>query len=188
MVSIMSLWLPILLSAVFVFVASSIIHMFLSYHKNNFKKVPNEAGVMDALRPFNLSPGDYMMPLCGGTAEMKSPEFTEKLKKGPVVAMTVFPNGPFSMTGSLVLWFLFAIAVSILAAYIASRALPATAHYLDVFRFAGTTAFIGYSFALLHDSIWYKRCWGTTFKFMFDGLIYGLLTGGTFGWLWPALN
>lgn len=188
MVSIMSLWLPILLSAVFVFVASSIIHMFLTYHKSNVKKVPNEAGVMDALRPFNIPPGDYMLPLCGGTKEMSSPEFTEKLKKGPVVAMTVFPNGPFSMTGSLILWFLFAIAVSILAAYISSRALPGVTQYLEVFRFAGTTAFIGYSFALLHDSIWYKRSWATTFKFMFDGLIYGLLTGGTFGWLWPALN
>ncbi len=187
MVSIMSLWLPILLSAIFVFVVSSIIHMFLSYHKNNFKKVPNEAGVMDALRPFNISPGDYMLPLCSGPAEMKSPEFTEKLKKGPVVAMTVFPNGPFAMTGSLILWFLYSLVVGVFAAYISGHALAPGAAYLNVFRFAGCTAFLGYALALLHDSIWYKRCWATTFKFMFDGLIYGLLTGGTFGWLWPDL-
>jgi hypothetical protein len=54
-----------------------------------------------------------------------------------------------------------------------------------VFRFAGTTAFLGYAFALAHDSIWFKRRWSTTVKFLFDGLLYGLLTAGTFGWLWP---
>jgi hypothetical protein len=129
-----------------------------------------------------------MLPMCSGTKDMSSPEFTEKLKKGPVITMTVLPRGPFSMTGSLVLWFLYSLVVGIFAAYISGRALGPGAEYLAVFRFAGTTAFIGYSFALLHDSIWYKRCWMTTFKFMFDGLIYGLLTGGTFGWLWPALN
>jgi len=187
MVPIMSLWLPILLSAVIVFVASSIIHMVLKYHNSNVKQVPNENAVMDALRPFNIPPGDYMLPMCSSTKEHRSPEFTEKLKKGPVITMTVLPSGPFSMTGSLLLWFLYSIVVGVFAAYIAGRALGPEAPYLHVFRFAGCTAFIGYSLALLHDSIWYKRAWSTTIKFMFDGLVYGLLTGGTFGWLWPRL-
>jgi len=187
MVSIMSLWLPILLSAVFVFVASSIIHMLLPYHKSNVKKVPDENGVSNALRPFNIPPGDYMLPMCGNTKEMSSPEFTEKLKQGPVLTMTVLPNGPFSMGSSLVQWFIYSLIVGVFAAYIAGRALEPGAAYLNVFQFAGCTAFIGYALALLHDSIWYKRAWSTTFKFIFDGLIYGLLTGGTFGWLWPSL-
>jgi len=72
------------------------------------------------------------------------------------------------------------------AAYIAGRALEPGAHYLSVFRFAGATAFFGYAFALMQQSIWYKRAWGTTFKSTFDGLIYALLTAGTFGWLWPS--
>jgi hypothetical protein len=84
-----------------------------------------------------------------------------------------------------VLWFLYGIAVSVCAAYIAGRALPSGASYLQVFRFAGTTAFIGYSLALWQMSIWYRRSWVTTFKATVDGLIYGLLTAGTFGWLWP---
>jgi len=188
MVSIMSLWLPILLSAVFVFVASSIIHMLLPYHKSNVKKVPNEDGAMDALRPFNIPPGDYMMPRCESSKDMKSPEFNEKLKKGPVVLMTVMPTGPFSMTKSLIQWFIFCIVVGIFAAYIAGRALVAGAEYSDVLRFAGCTAFIGYALALLHDSIWWARAWSTTIKFVFDGIIYGLITGATFGWLWPNLS
>jgi hypothetical protein len=75
--------------------------------------------------------------------------------------------------------------VSVFAAYITGRALGPGANYLEVFRFAGTTSFLGYSMALLQTSIWYKRNWGTTIRVMIDGLLYGLLTAGTFGWLWP---
>ena len=83
------------------------------------------------------------------------------------------------------MWFIFSIVIIIFAAYIAGHAFQPGAHYLSVFRFAGATAFVGYSLALAHDSIWYARKWSTTFKYVFDGLIYALLTGGIFGWLWP---
>jgi hypothetical protein len=185
MVPVMSLWIPIVLSAVIVFVASSIMHMVLPYHRNDLRKVPKEDEVMEALRRFNIPPGDYAMPLPGSMGGMKKPEFVEKMKAGPVVFMTVAPSGPPSMTSSLVLWFLYSVVVSIFAAYIAGRALQPGARYLEVFRFAGCTAFTAYSLALLQNSIWYKRNWGTTIKSMFDGLVYGLLTAGTFGWLWP---
>jgi len=101
--------------------------------------------------------------------------------------MTVLKNGPQAMGGNLVLWFLYSVIVGVFAAYIASRALGPEAHYLEVFRFAGCTAFVGYSLALMQNSIWYKRNWGATLKSMFDGLIYALVTAGTFGWLWPKL-
>lgn len=187
MVSIFDLWLPILLSGVFVFIVSSIIHMFLGYHANDFIKLPNEEGAMDALRPLNIPPGDYMMPRAGSMKEMGSPEFQEKYKKGPCAMMTVLPNECPSMGGQLLLWFIYSILVSIFAAYIGGHALAPGAHYLSVFRFVGTTAFMGYSFALLQNSIWYKKSWSATIKSMFDGLIYGLVTAGTFGWLWPSM-
>jgi hypothetical protein len=186
MVSIMSLWLPILLSAVIVFVVSSIIHMVLPYHRSDFGKVPAEDDVMDALRKFNIPPGEYVIPCAGSPKEMGTPEFIEKSKKGPVALMTVMASGPPSMGMSLVLWFIYSIVVGIFAAYIASRALEPGAHYLGVFRFAGAAAFAGYALALWQNSIWYKRAWSTTIKSTFDGLIYALLTAGTFGWLWPA--
>ena len=185
MVPLMSLGVPILLSAVLVFVVSSIIHMALPYHRGDVRKLPAEDDVMEALRRFNIPPGDYMVPRAGSSAAMKSPEFLEKLKKGPVLLMTVIPNGPISMGTSLLLWFLYSILVSVIAAYVAGRALAPGADYLAVFRFVGCTAFTGYSLALLQNSIWYKRNWGTTLKSMFDGLVYGLVTAGTFGWLWP---
>ena len=185
MTRLLLLWLPILLSSAIVFVVSSIIHTLLPWHKNDYTKVPNEDKVRDALRPLDIPPGDYMVPRCSSRQEMRSPEFTEKLKKGPVLMLSVWPNGPASMAKSLVLWFLYSVVVGVFAAYIAGRALPVGAEYLHVFRFAGTTAFLGYSAALWQMSIWYRRPWGTTIKLTVDGLIYALLTAGTFGWLWP---
>lgn len=188
MVSVMSLWIPILLSAVFVFIVSSIIHMLLPYHRSDFKKVPGEDEVMESLGKVDIPPGDYVFPYAGSTKVMSSPEFIEKAVKGPVAFMTVLKSGPPSkgMGRSLVQWFVYAVLVGIFAAYIAGRALGPGAPYLAVFRFAGCVAFAGYSLALLQNSIWYSRSWSATLKSMFDGLIYALVTGGTFGWLWPA--
>ncbi len=187
MVPLMSLWMPILLSAVFVFIASSIIHMALAYHRNDFLKLPKEDDTMAALRGFNIPPGDYAVPCAGSIEGMKKPEFVEKMKAGPVIFMTVVPSGPPAIGGSLVVWFLYSILVSVFAGYIAGRALAAGANYLTVFRFAGCVAFAGYSLGILQNSIWYKRNWGTTLLYVFDGLVYGLLTAGTFGWLWPRV-
>ncbi len=185
MVPVMSLWIPILLSAVFVFVASSIIHMALPIHRNDFRKIPKEDEFMEALRRLAVSPGDYLVPHPGSREGMKSPEFVEKMKKGPAGVLTVYPPGPPSMGTSLLLWFIYCIAISVIAAYIAGRALGPGSEYLAVFRFAGTTAFVGYALALPQNSIWYKRNWGATIRSMADGLVYGLLTAGAFGWLWP---
>lgn len=185
MVPVTSLWLPILVSAVIVFIASSIIHMVLPFHRSDLKKLPREDDVMAALRPFNIPPGDYGVPLPASMKDMSSPAYIDKRTKGPAMFMTVVPSGPVSMGPSLIQWFLFSLVVNLFAAYIASRALGPGAPYLDVFRFAGTSAFLGYSMGFVPQSIWYHRSWTTTIKSMIDGLLYGLLTAGTLGWLWP---
>lgn len=185
MVGLTSLWLPILLSAVIVFIVSSIIHMLLPWHKNDYKKIPDESKVLNALRPFNIPPGDYMAPLASSSEDMKSPEFAEKMKKGPVVIITVKPNGMWKMGPTMFLWFLYSVVVGFFAAYITGRALHVGDSYLLVFRFVGATAFMGYTFALWQFSIWYGRSWSTTIKATIDGLLYALLTAGVFGWLWP---
>lgn len=185
MTGLSALWLPILLSAVLVFVASSIIHMALPWHKADYSKVPNEDKLMDALRPLAIPPGDYMVPRPSSMSDMKSPEFVDKMTKGPVMILTVIPNGPVAMGKNLVLWFLYSLAVGIFTGYVAGRALPVGTHYLQVFRLAGVMAFVGYSLAFWQMSIWYRRSWTTTIKYTLDGLLYGLLTAGAFGWLWP---
>jgi hypothetical protein len=187
MVSVTSLWMPILLSSVLVFVVSSVIHMMTPLHWNDWRKLPKEDDTQSALRPLNIPPGDYALPSAGSPAGMRDAGFIEKMKKGPVMFMTVFPNGAPSMTSSLVQWFLYSVVVSAFAAYITSRALVLTpgANYLQVFRFAGSSAFFCYAMGLPQNSIWYRRNWMTTIKSMIDGLIYGMVTAGTFGWLWP---
>ena len=185
MVGLSALWLPILLSAVIVFVVSSVIHIATPWHKGDYPKMPNEDKVMDALRPLAVPPGDYMVPRPSSAQEMRSPDFVEKMNKGPVLVLTVMPNGPVQMMKSLVLWFLYSAVVGLFAAYVASSVLPAGAPYLRVFQLVGVTAFVGYSVALWQMSIWYRRAWGTTIRATIDGLIYALVTAGVFGWLWP---
>ena len=126
-----------------------------------------------------------MVPRASSSKEMQAPEFQEKLKQGPVLVMTVMPNGRMSMTGNLVQWFLYCVVVSFFAAYVASRALAPGADYLRVFQLVGATAFVGFTLALYQMSIWYRRSWSLAIKSSVDGLIYALLTAGTFGWLWP---
>ena len=124
MVSIPSLWLPILLSAVAVFIASSLIHMVLGYHAADYRKLPAEDDVMAALRKFDIPPGDYLVPCAGSPKAMKDPAFLEKFKAGPRVMMTVMAGGEMNMGPQFVQWFLYSILIGITAAYIAGRALP----------------------------------------------------------------
>ncbi len=185
MVGLWSLWLPILLSSAVAFVVSSIIHMATPWHKGDYAKAPDEGKLMDALRPMGLPSGDYMIPKPSSRQEATSPEFSEKMKKGPVMVMTIMRGGSTSMRRNLVAWFAYLLVVSVFAAYVASRALSPGAGALPVLRFAGATAFVGYSLALWQASIWFGKSWVTTLKGNVDGFIYAVLTGLIMGWFWP---
>lgn len=184
MVSVVSLWLPILVAAVLVFVVSSVIHMVLKYHTTDFGPVPDESKVRAGLQ--GIPPGDYVVPHAPTNEARQTEEFKAKMQEGPVAFLTVFPDGEVSMGSSLAQWFGYCLLVGLFAAYVAGTALPAGAPYLDVFQIAGTVAFAGYGLALLQNSIWFKRQWSSTFKSVFDALLYGLVTAGTLGWLWPG--
>ena len=126
-----------------------------------------------------------MVPRATTREGMQSPEFAEKLRQGPVMVVTVIPNGPFSMGRSLGLRFLYLVAVAVFTACVALKSLDTGADYATVFKLVAVTAFGGYALALWQMSIWYRRAWSTTLKATVDGVIYALLTAGTFGWLWP---
>jgi hypothetical protein len=184
MVSIASLWLPILAAAAAVFVVSSIIHMVTPWHHGDFKGIADQARVQDALRAFNIRPGDYVVPNPHGGTGASAAEFAELAKRGPVVMLSVLP-GDVVIVKNLVLWFVYCIVASLCAAYIAGAALPAGAELKKVFQFAGATAFIGYALAQWQNTIWYNRSVVTTLKSTIDGLVYGVVTAGVFAWLWP---
>jgi len=179
-----ALWLPILLSAVFVFIASSIMHMVLPYHRRDYGQLPDEDKTLATLRASGLKPGLYIFPYCTHK-DMKSPALAEKQKQGPVGYLTVIPSGPPVLPKFLGQWFAFCLIVGFFVAYLTAHTVAPGANYRAVFRVAGTAAFLAYGLGNLSNGIWKGQRWSVTIKEVFDGLVYGLLTAGTFGWLWP---
>ncbi len=184
MVSLAALWLPILLSAVIVFVASSIMHMVLPYHRNDYSQLPDEDKILAVLRASALKRGLYVFPYCTHK-DMKSPALLEKQKQGPVGFLTILPSGPPVLAKFLIQWFVYCLLIGFFVAYLAAHTLALGTHYLEVFRVVGTAAFLAYGLGHLSNGIWKGQMWGTTIKEVIDGLVYGLLTAGTLGWLWP---
>ena len=171
MVPLMSLWLPILGSAVAVFIVSSVLHMALRYHHNDFRTLPDDDGVRAALRPFAIPPGDYVVPGMQAGETWNSPARLEKLKEGPSALLTVYPNTVPAMGQPLALWFVYSLVVAVFAAYVVGGLVGPGAEYLLVHRYTGTVAFAGYGLALLQNSIWYRKSWAATAKSVFDDIL-----------------
>ncbi len=186
MVPLIELWFPILLSAVFVFIVSSILHMVIPIHTNDYKKIPGEEKLLEAMRRENVQPGSYMFPHPPTPKDLSTPEMIEKFNQGPVGFVTVIPSGPPAMGKSLGLWFIYTIIIGVLLAYVAGLGLERGAGFLAVFRMTAAAAILGYAAPAMVDSIWKGQRWGISIKFIFDGVCYGLTTAATFAWLWPA--
>ena len=185
MVAIPELWPAILVSAVLVWIASAVIWMVLPHHKSDFMGLPDEEAARSALQPQNLAPGQYNIPHMPSWDAVKEPENQEKFARGPVAFMTVLPNRAPAMGKAMALSFVFYLVVSGMVAYLAGRSLSPGTDYLMVFRVAGTVAWLAYGWARIPQAIWFGLPWSQVIKQLFDGLVYGLLTAGAFGWLWP---
>lgn len=181
------LWLPIVVSAVLVFITSSIFHMALPIHKSDYRKVGDEAAFLAAVRAAGVGPGHYMFPMCSSMKDMNSPEMAEKYRQGPVGFMTILPSGPVALGKSLATWFIFCLIVGVFTAYVTGLALAPGAEYLMVFRIGGAVATLGYALTHFVDSVWKGMAWSITSKFIGEGIVYGLLTAGVFAWLWPGV-
>ncbi|MBA3260159.1 MAG: hypothetical protein H0T68_11935 [Gemmatimonadales bacterium] len=186
MVSLGALWLPILLSAVFVFIVSSLIHMVLKYHNSDYRPLPNEDAVRAAIRSGNPPPGQYVTPYVMDMKDREKPEVKQKYVEGPVGVLYLRRPGAVNMGPYLAQWFGFSLLVSFFVAYIACHALGPGTPYLTVFQLVGATAFLAYAAGQVPAAIWMGKPWRVAGKEVFDGLVYGLVTAGTFGWLWPG--
>ena len=185
MVPLSALWMPIVLSAVLVFFAGFVLWMVLPLHRNDYVGLPDEGAVADTLRRGAVAPGQYVIPHAPDPKAMRTPEFQERYATGPVAFIIVAEPGNH-MGRSLALFFLYALGVSVVVAYLASRTLSGGAAYLEVFRVAGTVAVLAYATAVLPGAIWWGKRWSATLREAFDGVVFGLLTAGAFAWLWPA--
>jgi hypothetical protein len=185
MVTLSALWMPLVLSAVAVFVVSAILHMVLKYHKADYKRIPNQDQVLAELGKANLPPGLYHFPYYAEMKDCNTPEAQERFRRGPNGILTIMPNGTMKMGSYLATWFVYCLLVSLFVAYIAGHTVAAGTDYLQVFRVAGATAFMAYGLANMVDSIWKAQPWSNTIRSIVDGLLYSLVTAGFFGWLWP---
>jgi hypothetical protein len=185
MADLFQLWLPILVSAVLVFVASSLIHMVFKWHNSDYRKLANEPAVAAALGASAPAPGLYSLPHCIDMKDMQAPDMQARFRSGPVAMITVRPPGMPAMGALLLQWFVFtlllatAIAVLVLYTY-GRRGNPAAIGHL-----AGVVAFLAYGAGSIPNAIWMGKPWGTVGKDLLDALIYGAVTGLAFWQLWP---
>lgn len=180
-----SLWLPVLVSAAVVWLASAIAHMALPHHKSDFSKLPSEAGVTDALRKLSLKPGQYLLPFMMDPKQLKDPEFCKRLEQGPLAMLRIRPNGVPKMGGQLFGYFIYCFVVSFITGYVARHTMHAGEGFHQVFRMTGTVAIASYTLANIPESIWMWRPWSVTVKNVADSVAYGLITAATFALLWP---
>jgi hypothetical protein len=185
MVGITALWMPIVVSAVFVFIALAIIHGMLGWHKRDMTALPGEARVMETLRSLNVRPGEYRFPYGNTVAEMEAPEFVEKMNQGPVGVMSISPSGEIDMGKLMGQWFVYSLIVAAITAYITGQSRRPGAPFLDVLRLSGSVAFCCYVVAHWQNWIWWSKGARFTLTYSVDGFIYAAITGATFGWLWP---
>lgn len=185
MVTLGSLLLPILLSAVLVFITSTLVHMVLRYHATDYTRLPNEDAVRAAIRSANPAPAQYIIPYASSMKEMETSEMKQKYLDGPVGVLNLKRPGAYSMGASLGQWFAYSLVVSLFVAYAVAHALPAGTPYLAVFRVVGTVALLAYAAGQIPAAIWMGKPWSVAWKEVLDGLLYALVTAGAFGWLWP---
>jgi len=179
--TIMTLWQPILVSAVLAFIAGSVIWMAMPWHKNDWRKVADQEAARQALA--GLVPGQYNLPHCPDMNALKDPDMQRKFKEGPLAFITIVPSGLPAMGPKLALMFAYNLLVAVVCAYFVSRTAAPDADYLAIFRISGAVAFVAYGMAYVQESVWFGRPWLATIKTFLDALIYACLIGGAFGWL-----
>lgn len=182
--SLLSLWLPIVLSAVGVFILSSLIWTVFQWHNSDWKKLPDEDGVLATLK--GVSPGQYATPYAGSAKERKDPEWQRKAREGPTAMVTVCKGDPTAMGKQLVQWFIYCLVISIVVAAVAVATLSPGDGFMLVFHSVAIYAAMTYSGGHAMGAIWFGHSWSRAVKNIVDGFLYALVTGMIFAWLWPA--
>lgn len=186
MVSLMSLWMPIVVSTVALFVMSFLVWAVLPHHRSDFKGMPDEEATRRVLDQQDLNRGVYHVPHVTSQAEMRDPEVVRKFEEGPRAFVTVLPTGMPGMGPQMVQQILFFLLTLVAVAYVAGRTIGPGADDVLVFRMVATTAWLAYGAAAVPEAVWFGKPWSHVFKHLADALVYGCIAGAVFAWLWPA--
>lgn len=179
------LWIPIVVSAVLIFIASSLVHMVFKWHNSEYHKLSNEDAVRAALRAGNPQPAQYAVPHCADMKDLATPEMQQKFVEGPIAWITVRPSGPPKMGGALGAWFVYLLFINLIAAYVAQRSLQEPATFNQVARVVGSISLLAYAGGSVQMGIWMGKPWSSVMKDILDAVIYAVIAGAVFGWLWP---
>jgi len=178
------LWLPVLIGAVAVFIASSIIWMALPYHKADIRFLPDERAFDEAIKPLDIAPGLYMFPNCASASEMKSDAFKERFERGPWGIITIMPAKPnFGL--NMLKTFLSYLVICTLIAYVAGSTIPAGAEYLHVFRVCGACGLLGFCTGGLAGDFFLGKPTRFVITGLIDGVMFTLILAGVFASMWP---
>ncbi|MFO0826865.1 MAG: hypothetical protein U0572_01850 [Phycisphaerales bacterium] len=195
------LWLPILVSGVGVWFASAIAWMAIGHHKKDRDPIANEQEFMDVITRMNIRPGNYGFPDFCQHDHLPRAERMEALKilydKHPQGTLRVW--APANMGVNMLLTFLFYLVTSTVIAYLGWAALPhgdaasvgaggidGASRFWKVFQVLGTAGILAYCFATFPHDLWFQKKRRAMAMDWIDGIVFGLLTGAIFAWLWPA--
>lgn len=176
-----SLALPIVLSAVALFFASFISWMVLQLHKHDWKQLENEDVFMAAAAKCNMPDGSYMFPGCKSEAERQTDEYKRKYEAGPRGVMTILPK--VNMGQNLGLTFAYFLVVSAMLGYLGTIALKPGDEFMKVFRFVSTAGLMTFLSAMVQHAIWFRpRIVGH----VIESIAYAAISAAIFASLWPA--
>jgi hypothetical protein len=181
------LWLPILLSAVAVFIASALAWMVLPHHKKDIQFAPDEGPLLEGIARAKLKAGQYMFPTCTSAKDLKDPQVKARWDAGPWGMILLRGTKP-NLARNLVSAFIFYLVVGVFVGYLSALALDSGAPFRSAFRVAGTAAVIAYCLGGIPNAIFFGRSARAVVMDTIDGIVYGLITGAIFGWLWPAVD
>ena len=179
------LWLPILLTAIFIFIASSVIHMVLKWHNPDYRRLSNEDEVRAAIRAGSPLPGLYALPHCTEMKDMQKPETMQKFVEGPVGFLTLRSTGAPAMGGTLLQWFAFTLVIAAAAGALALQSFGIDGNPRQAAHLVGIVSLLVYAGGNVPEGIWMGRPWISVLKHVIDGVIYGVISAVTFLWLWP---
>jgi hypothetical protein len=182
------LWLPIVVSALLVFVLSAVTHMMVPFRLTEWGHLKTQDAIQASLR--GTAPGLYVFPTPADAKERGKPEAMQKVAEGPSGWLTLVHPGPMSWVRNLGLSLAMNLFVSFGAAYIATLTLGAVPlqlfpHERVVFRVISTIGFFAYAAGPIYDAIWFWKPWKSLAMTAVDSLAYGLVMGVTFSMLWP---
>ena len=179
------LWIPIVVSAVVVLVASFVSQLIIGRYAAEWKELPEEEATIEHLQKSGIGPGQYLFP---GRSPKSSQDLEEtrqqRMNSGPWGTVNIWARQP-SMGRNLLQSFVFYLVTSFFVAYLATLALEPGAEFSPVFQVTGTAAILAYAFGGIPNAIWFGSHLRSALMDVINGIVHGLLTGTIFGMLWP---